>query len=87
MVEKEGHIQVFYLPSYSPDLNPDEKLNQDVKSNAAVAVDPIPKKRWFGMFDLICIVANGVLRLSKDTLKQNLSGMRLSKRETILCSP
>jgi transposase len=31
----EGRIQVFYLPSYSPDLNPDEKLNQDVKSNAA----------------------------------------------------
>ena len=27
-------IQVFYLPSYSPDLNPDEKLNPDVKSNA-----------------------------------------------------
>jgi transposase len=27
-------IRVFYLPSYSPDLNPDEKLNQDVKSNA-----------------------------------------------------
>ena len=27
-------IKVFYLPSYSPDLNPDECLNQDVKSNA-----------------------------------------------------
>jgi transposase len=32
--KNEEHIQVFYLPSYSPDLNPDEKLNQDVKSNA-----------------------------------------------------
>ena len=32
--KNEGRIQVFYLPSYSPDLNPDEKLNQDVKSNA-----------------------------------------------------
>lgn len=30
----EERIQVFYLPSYSPDLNPDENLNQDVKSNA-----------------------------------------------------
>jgi len=32
--KNEDRIQVFYLPSYSPDLNPDEKLNQDVKSNA-----------------------------------------------------
>jgi transposase len=27
-------LEVFFLPSYSPDLNPDEFLNQDVKSNA-----------------------------------------------------
>ena len=27
-------IRVFHLPSYSPELNPDEFLNQDVKSNA-----------------------------------------------------
>lgn len=32
--KNENRIQIFYLPSYSPDLNPDEKLNQDVKSNA-----------------------------------------------------
>ena len=32
--KNEKCIEVFYLPSYSPDLNPDEKLNQDVKSNA-----------------------------------------------------
>ena len=27
-------IRVFYLPPYSPDLNPDEMLNNDVKANA-----------------------------------------------------
>ncbi|MCC6427126.1 MAG: transposase [Phycisphaerales bacterium] len=27
-------IELFLLPSYSPDLNPDEYLNQGVKSNA-----------------------------------------------------
>ena len=27
-------IQVFFLPTYSPELNPDEMLNQDVKSNS-----------------------------------------------------
>lgn len=34
-VEKQkGKIHLFYLPGYSPELNPDELLNQDVKSNA-----------------------------------------------------
>ena len=32
--ENKDRIEVFYLPSYSPELNPDELLNQDVKSNA-----------------------------------------------------
>jgi len=27
-------IELFYLPGYSPELNPDEYLNQDVKTNA-----------------------------------------------------
>jgi len=27
-------LRLFFLPAYSPDLNPDEYLNQDVKSNA-----------------------------------------------------
>lgn len=30
----KGRIRLFFLPPYSPDLNPDELLNQDVKSNA-----------------------------------------------------
>jgi transposase len=33
----KGHpsrIELFFLPGYSPELNPDEMLNQDVKSNA-----------------------------------------------------
>lgn len=30
----DGAIRMFRLPSYSPDLNPDEMLNNDVKSNA-----------------------------------------------------
>jgi transposase len=32
--ENKEKIELFYLPSYSPELNPDELLNQDVKSNA-----------------------------------------------------
>ena len=34
LTEHEGEIRLFRLPSYSPELNPDELLNQDVKSNA-----------------------------------------------------
>ena len=29
----EEHIHLFHLPSYCPELNPDEFLNQDVKSH------------------------------------------------------
>ena len=32
--QNEDNIRLFYLPGYSPELNPDELLNQDVKSNA-----------------------------------------------------
>ena len=28
------HIRLFFLPGYSPELNPDEMVNQDVKTNA-----------------------------------------------------
>lgn len=30
---KKEKIEVFYLPSYSPNLNPDERLNRDLKTN------------------------------------------------------
>ena len=32
--ERRGEMKLFFLPGYSPELNPDEYLNQDVKSNA-----------------------------------------------------
>lgn len=31
--ENKDRIELFYLPGYSPDLNPDELLNQDLKTN------------------------------------------------------
>jgi len=31
---RDSRIRLFFLPAYSPELNPDEYLNQDVKSNA-----------------------------------------------------
>jgi len=35
-----SRIEMFFLPSYSPELNPDELLNQDVKTNAVGRVRP-----------------------------------------------
>ena len=29
--DRKAQIEVFYLPSYSPELNPDERLNADLK--------------------------------------------------------
>lgn len=34
LAERSDRIEVFFLPGYAPELNPDEQLNQDVKSNA-----------------------------------------------------
>lgn len=34
VLKQKGRVHLFYLPGYSPELNPDEILNQDVKSNA-----------------------------------------------------
>ena len=37
-------IQMFFLPAYSPELNPDEMLNQDVKTNAVGRKRPSAQK-------------------------------------------
>jgi transposase len=34
LAQHADRIEMFFLPGYSPDLNPDEMLNQDVKTNA-----------------------------------------------------
>ena len=40
LAENEEKIQVFYLPSYSPELNPDELLNADLKQHVTKAAPP-----------------------------------------------
>jgi transposase len=37
-------IEVFYLPSYSPELNPDEYLNRDLKLSVHRANQHAPKR-------------------------------------------
>lgn len=39
--QHKNQIELFYLPGYSPELNPDEYLNQDLKTNAVGKKRPI----------------------------------------------
>jgi transposase len=43
-----NRIRIFELPTYSPELNPDEYLNQDVKSNTLGQQRPHDKKEMIG---------------------------------------
>ena len=43
LADKKGQIELFYLPKYAPERNPDEYLNCDVKGN--VNSDGLPKDR------------------------------------------
>lgn len=43
LADKGDQIEVFYLPKYTPERNPDEYLNGDVKAN--INTDGLPKNR------------------------------------------
>lgn len=43
LADKKDRLEVFYLPKYSPERNPDEYLNGDVKGN--INTDGLPKER------------------------------------------
>lgn len=43
MAQHEDKIALFYLPSYSPELNPEERLNADLKQEMGKRV-PIRTK-------------------------------------------
>jgi transposase len=43
LADKQAQIEVFYLPKYTPERNPDEYLNCDVKTN--INTDGLPKDR------------------------------------------
>ena len=48
-VEKHRtRIRLFFLPGYSPELNPDELLNQDVKTNAVGRTRPRDQAEMLG---------------------------------------
>lgn len=46
---REDKIRLFFLPAYSPELNPDELANQDIKSNLFRTGRPDDKPKLMGM--------------------------------------
>jgi transposase len=46
--ENEDRLRLVFLPSYSPQINPDELLNQDVKSNAVGRQRPANQPELMG---------------------------------------
>lgn len=59
----EKEIRLFFLPPYSPELNPDELLNQDVKSNA------VGRKRARQLKELMRNVRSHLMKKQKDPRK------------------
>jgi transposase len=39
--ENKDRIEVFYLPPYSPEINPDEYLNRDLKTMLRASVSSV----------------------------------------------
>ncbi len=48
LAKHHEQLRIFYLPSYSPEPDPDELLNQDVKTNALGRVRPINVQEMMG---------------------------------------
>jgi hypothetical protein len=61
--ENKENIRIFFLPSYSPELNPDERLNQDVRLMPREENAPTIRNKWRKIFALICTAARRVLKL------------------------
>lgn len=56
--QNADRLRLYFLPGYSPELNPDEYLNHDVKANAVGRTRPATPKR---MIDLV----RGYLRIKQ----------------------
>ena len=72
--KNEHRLRVFFLPGYSPELNPDELLNQDVKTNA------VGRKPPADAFDLMTNVRGFMLSKQRtpDAVRSYFRGRHVS---------
>jgi len=66
VAENIDEIELFYLPSYSPDLNPDEYLNRDLKAQLSKR----PSKREKGEFTALAKTEMRSLQKSPERVKK-----------------
>ena len=74
LAKNEHRLRVFFLPGYSPELNPDELLNQDVKTNA------VGRKPPTDAFDLMTNVRGFMLSKQRtpDAVRSYFRGRHVS---------
>lgn len=65
----EKQVKIFFLPSYCPELNPDELLNQDVKSQALSKQRPTSQDEM-----LKCVIKHLRMRQKQPTIVKKFVG-------------
>jgi transposase len=71
LAEQREQIQIFFLPPYSPELNPDELLNQDVKTNALGRVRPVNVQEMMGNVRSYLRITQARPRLVKNYFRES----------------
>jgi transposase len=70
LAEHAAQIRIFCLPSYSPELNPDESLNQDLKINALGRVRPVNVQEMMGNVRSYLRITQAQPRLVKNYFRE-----------------
>jgi hypothetical protein len=81
LAEHKDEIEVFYLPSYSPELNPDERLNADLKHAISTKVPPRPHREVRGVKVFECRINKG------SSLQLTHFGDKPPNRFNVACDP
>jgi hypothetical protein len=70
LAEHAAQIRIFFLPSYSPELNPDELLNQDVKTNALGRGRPVNVQEMMDNLRSYLLIIQARFKLVKNYLRE-----------------
>ena len=80
LADHQGEIELSFLPTYSPDLNPDEYFNQDLKTNLVGKVRPENKRQLIALVEAF---SNKKKRHPQKVMKYNLIPTRYQGGDSI----
>ncbi len=83
LADHAAAIEVLYLPSYSPELNPDEVANADIKQAVTTRAPARTNYTWSRPQRAICAACNGSPSGSESTSSMNLFATRLDSSSTM----